>query len=114
MTTFEAKCAVTDLLRPSEKAILVIDTSPDGGTSNPRSPPFQTTRRVLAIVLHESHEQKHGAYVTIHKSLRTSTILIERIFVGYLSINGPERILPHSHWWIALQFLLSWLSLLSD
>ena len=68
MTTFDAKRAVTDLLRPSEKAILVVDTSPDGGASgNPRSPPFQTTRRVLAIVLHESHEQNHGACVTVHK-----------------------------------------------
>jgi hypothetical protein len=67
MTTFDAKRAVTDLLRPSEKAILVIDTSPDGGTPNQRSSPFQTTRRVLAIVLHESHEQKHGAYVIVHK-----------------------------------------------
>jgi hypothetical protein len=68
MATFDAKRAVTDLLRPSERAILVVDTSPDGGTSgNPRSSPWQTTRRVLAIVLHESHEQKHGAYVIVNE-----------------------------------------------
>ena len=63
-----AKEAVVGVLRPSETAVFVVDTHPDIGTSSvsttARAASYPSIRRVLAVVIHENHEQKHGAYVT--------------------------------------------------
>jgi hypothetical protein len=66
----DATMAVANVVRPSEKVQLVIDTSPSAGggssfaTSQTRATSVQSTRRVIAVVTREGDGKEHGGLVS--------------------------------------------------
>lgn len=94
----DAKEAVVSVLRPSETAVFVVDTHPDSGTSSvsttARAASYPSIRRVLAVVIHESHEQRHGAYVVaIDVTVTSVKQLPHRLFIYKWTRRDPPSLI---------------------